>query len=133
MCRSRFLGRQEQTKSLWVFARSRTTTPLRIPPCISAIQRSGRVRTADSRALPCGYNPVDPFNVAAAGGDQFELDTVIGSDALALAIRADGVRFVRLVSAPARINPDTSVNDVRDTLSNGGDVDGVYGRYVADD
>lgn len=78
-------------------------------------------------------NPVDPFNAALAGGDQFDLDTVVGNDALATEIRTDGVRFVRLVSAPARVNPDTGAAYVRDVFSNGGDVDGVYGRYVEDD
>lgn len=78
-------------------------------------------------------NPVDPFDAAAAGGDPFDLDTVVGTDALAAAIRADGVRFVRLVCAPARVNPDTGANYVRDGASNGADIDGVYGRYLVDD
>lgn len=75
-------------------------------------------------------NPVDPFDRAAAGGDGFDLDHVSGSDAEAVAIRADGVRFIRLVSAPARVNPDTGALYVRDSLSNGADIDGVFGRYV---
>jgi hypothetical protein len=78
-------------------------------------------------------NPVDPFNAALAGGDQFDLDTVVGNDGLAMAIRANGVRFVRLVCAPARVNPDTGARYVRDAISNGGDVDGMYGRYVEAD
>jgi hypothetical protein len=77
-------------------------------------------------------NPVDPFNAALAGGDQFDLDTVVGNDAVATAIRADGVRFVRLVCAPARVNPDTGATYVRDAISNGGDVDGIYGRYIVE-
>ena len=75
-------------------------------------------------------NPVDPFDRAAAGGDGFDLDDVVGTDAEATAIRAEGVRFVRLVSAPARINPHTSARYLHDSISNGADIDGVYGRYV---
>jgi hypothetical protein len=75
-------------------------------------------------------NPVDPFDRALAGGDGFDLDDVVGDDAEAIAIRAHGAAFVRLVSAPARTNPDTGAAYVRDPLSNGGDIDGVYGRYV---
>jgi hypothetical protein len=75
-------------------------------------------------------NVVDPFDSAVAGGDAFDLDTVVGDDAVAQAIRADGIRFVRLVTAPSRNNPDTSAPYVRDNASNGADIDGVYGRYV---
>jgi hypothetical protein len=80
--------------------------------------------------LHAEMNPVDPFDAVAAGGDQLDLDTVVGSDALANAIRAGGVSFVRLVCAPARVNPATGANYVRGPVSNGGDIDGVYGRYV---
>lgn len=73
---------------------------------------------------------VDPFDRAAAGGDGFDLDAVLGSDTESVAIRQGGVRFVRLVSAPARINPATGAAYVHDSLSNGADIDGVYGRYV---
>jgi hypothetical protein len=75
-------------------------------------------------------NPVDPFDRAAAGGDGFDLDNVVGTDAEAVAIRANGVRYVRLVSAPARINPHTNAKYLHDSISNGADIDGVYGRYV---
>jgi hypothetical protein len=75
-------------------------------------------------------NPVDPFDRAAAGGDGFDLDNVSGTDAESVAIRSDGVSFIRLVSAPARIDPDTNAPYVHDSLSNGADIDGVYGRYV---
>lgn len=75
-------------------------------------------------------NPVDPFDRAAAGGDGFDLDSVSGSDAESVAIRANGVSYIRFVSAPARINPDTGALYVHDMLSNGADIDGVYGRYV---
>lgn len=75
-------------------------------------------------------NPVAPFDATAAGGDQFDLDTVEGSDAVALSIRTSGARFVRLTSAPARINPDTGAAYVHDGGSNGADIDGLYGRYL---
>lgn len=76
-------------------------------------------------------NPVDPFDRAAAGGDGFDLDNVSGSDAEAVAIRANGISYVRLVSAPSRTNPTTGSAYLHDSLSNGPDVDGVYGRYLA--
>jgi hypothetical protein len=75
-------------------------------------------------------HPVDPFDPAAAGGDAVDLDSVPGDDAVAHAIRSDGVRFVRLVSASARINPDTLVVYVHDRAANGPDIDGMYGRYL---
>jgi hypothetical protein len=80
--------------------------------------------------LNADTNPVDPFDATAAGGDELDLDTVVGNDALAQSIRADGVRFVRLVSAPARINPATGARYVHAAISNGADIDGIYGRYV---
>ncbi len=55
---------------------------------------------------------------------------MIGDDAEAQAIRADGVAFVRLVSAPARVNPDTGAAFVHDAIASGADIDGMYGRYV---
>ena len=75
-------------------------------------------------------NPVDPFDRAAAGGDGFDLDNVSGSDPEAMAIRSEGVGFIRLVSAPARTNPDTNAPYLHDSLGNGPDIDGIYGRYV---
>jgi hypothetical protein len=75
-------------------------------------------------------NPVDPFDAIAAGGDLFDLDSVIGDDALAQTIRADGVRYVRLIAAPARTDPRTGAAYVREPTSNGADIDGMYGRYV---
>lgn len=81
--------------------------------------------------LNADTNPVDPFNATLAGGDQFDLDNVVGTDAVATQIRTSGARFIRLISAPARIDPHTGAAYVRDALSNGADIDGVYGRYVA--
>jgi len=80
--------------------------------------------------LNADTNLVDPFDPAVAGGDLFDLDSVVGDDAVARAIRANGARFVRLVSAPARIDPHTGVDYVHAVISNGADIDGMYGRYV---
>ena len=75
-------------------------------------------------------NPMDPFD-PEAGGDAFDLDTVVGTDAVAEEIRAKGARYVRLVSAPSRIDPHTGALYVHDSIANGADIDGMYGRYVA--
>jgi hypothetical protein len=80
--------------------------------------------------LNADTNPVDPFDPAAAGGDSFDLDDVSGSDTEAAAIRTDGVSYVRLTTAPSQINPDTNAVYVHDSLANGADIDGMYGRYV---
>ena len=75
-------------------------------------------------------NPAAPFDQAAAGGDEFDLDDVAGSNAEPVAIRADVVGYVRLTTAPSQINPDTGSGFVRDPLSNGADIDGMYERDV---
>ena len=80
--------------------------------------------------LNADTNPVDPFDAAAAGGDAFDLDDVSGSDAEADAIRTGGISYVRLTTAPSQINPDTGASYVHDSLANGADIDGMYGRYV---
>jgi hypothetical protein len=80
--------------------------------------------------LDTSTNPVDPFDHAAAGGDAFDLDSVVGDDDEAAAIRADGVTQVRLWTAPAKTNPDTGAPYVHDAISNGADIDGMFGRYV---
>jgi hypothetical protein len=80
--------------------------------------------------LNADTNAVDPFDPVAAGGDEFDLDNVVGTDAEAAAIRANGAVYVRLVAAPSRTNPDTGAPYVHDPLANGPDIDGVYGRYV---
>lgn len=67
--------------------------------------------------------PGDPFDPLAAGGDAFDL-----ADLPAEA--RDGVRYVRLVSARVRTNPDTGAPFPHDPLSDGPDVDGVYVRHV---
>ena len=75
-------------------------------------------------------NPMDPFD-PEAGGDALDLDTVVGRDAVAQEIRTTGARYVRLVTAPSRIDPHTGALYVHDAIANGADIDGVYGRYVA--
>jgi hypothetical protein len=75
-------------------------------------------------------NPMDPFD-PEAGGDAFDLDTVVGTDAVAQEIRAKGAKYIRLVTAPSRIDPHTGALYVHDAIANGADIDGVYGRYVA--
>jgi hypothetical protein len=79
--------------------------------------------------LNADTNPMDPFD-PEAGGDAFDLDTVVGTDAVAQEIRAKGARYVRLVAAPSRIDPHTGALYVHDAIANGADIDGVYGRYV---
>ena len=66
----------------------------------------------------------------AAGGDEFDISTLPADGAAGTAVRTRGARYVRLVTAPSQINPDTNALCVHDTLSNGADIDGIYGRYV---
>jgi hypothetical protein len=79
-----------------------------------------------------GTNPVDPFDEAAAGGDHFDLDA-LPDEGEAAAIKAEGFRFLKIVSAPSEVNPDTGEPYVRDAISNGPDIDGVYGRYLSEE
>ncbi len=75
-------------------------------------------------------NSVDPFDHAAAGGDPFDLDDLSADDAASQDIRENGFRYLKLVTAPSLINPDTGAPYVRDPSSNGADIDGVIARYV---
>jgi hypothetical protein len=77
-------------------------------------------------------NPIDPFDAAAAGGDRFDLDALTDGGEAA-AIKAEGFRYLKLVSAPAEVNPDTGAPYVKDAISNGPDIDGVYGRYLVEE
>jgi len=77
-------------------------------------------------------NPVDPFDGAAAGGDEFDLDA-LGDDAESTAIKAEGFIYLKLASASAETNPDTSAAFVRDAISDGPDIDGVYARYAVEE
>jgi hypothetical protein len=71
---------------------------------------------------------VDPFFTKMAGGDAFDLATLPGGE-VTDAIARDGVLQVRLRGAATLINPDTGAPFVRDPVSNGPDIDGVYARY----
>ena len=73
-------------------------------------------------------NAVDPFG-PMAGGNAFDLAELGESDD-AMRIRRDGVRFVRLRSAGAVVNPDTGEAFPHDVVSDGADIDGVIGRYL---
>lgn len=75
-------------------------------------------------------NPVDPFDPRAAGGDAFDLDDLPAGDPTADLIRAEGFRFLRLVSAASLTNPDTGEPYPKEPISNGADVDGVYARWL---
>jgi hypothetical protein len=72
--------------------------------------------------------PGDPFDATAAGGDAFDLASLPGADGVRL--RAEGVRYVRLVSARLVTNPDTGAPFPHDPVSDGPDVDGVYVRHL---
>jgi hypothetical protein len=67
-----------------------------------------------------------------AGGDTFDLD-LLASDGAAGAIRESGFRYVRLTSAAIVVNPDTGAAFPRERISNGGDIDGVAGRWLVPD
>lgn len=76
-------------------------------------------------------NPVDPFDFDAAGGDHFDLDDLARDGGEAEAIRDGGFSYLRLTSAPTRINADTGELFVRSGASDGADIDGVIARYLA--
>jgi hypothetical protein len=76
-------------------------------------------------------NPVDPFDAEAAGGDGFDLDELPDDDAEAAAIKSEGFVYLKLVSAAAHENPDTGAPYPKEPISNGPDIDGVYGRWLA--
>ncbi|HUT78618.1 MAG TPA: LIC_13355 family lipoprotein [Polyangia bacterium] len=78
-------------------------------------------------------NPVDPFDPALAGGDHFDLADLPAEDPVTQQIMASGGLHVRLVTAPSRTNPDTGEPYLRDAISNGADIDGVYARYLTED
>lgn len=75
-------------------------------------------------------NAVDPFDTIAAGGDAFDLASLPEDGGEGDAIRRDGARFVRLTSAASLVDPSTGARHPRDPVSDGADIDGVYGRYL---
>ncbi|AFM13867.1 LIC_13355 family lipoprotein [Turneriella parva] len=72
------------------------------------------------------------------GGDLFDLDNLSDSNAFATGcttplrdeLRSNGFRYLRLVSAARRINPDTGAAFVTDAISSGPDIDGAVARSV---
>lgn len=75
-------------------------------------------------------NPVDPFDHELAGGDQFDLDDLPDDGGDAQAIKESGCKYIKIVTAPSLTNPDTGETFVRDSISNGFDLDGVIARTV---
>ena len=75
-------------------------------------------------------NPVDPFEAQLAGGDAFDLDALPDDGGEAEAIKVYGFSYLKIVTGPTVINPDTGDFFVHDPTSNGADIDGVYGRYL---
>lgn len=73
-------------------------------------------------------NAVDPFG-PMAGGNAFDLAELGASDS-AMRMRREGIRYVRLQSAGAVVNPDTGGVFPHDVVSDGADIDGVIGRYL---
>jgi len=71
------------------------------------------------------------------GGDGFDLALLSDSNTFATgctmalrdSLRDNGFRYLRLVPASRRINPDTSAAFASDAASNGPDIDGVAARY----
>jgi len=76
-------------------------------------------------------NPVDPFDPERAGGDGFDLDSLPDDGGEGSAIRREGFVYLKLESAASLSNPDTGAPYVKDPISNGPDIDGVYGRWLA--
>lgn len=70
----------------------------------------------------------DPFDTAFAGGDAFDFADLPGP--IGDAIRAEGARCIRLRPAAAQIDPNTGALYPKDPVSDGPDIDGVYGRRV---
>ncbi len=72
------------------------------------------------------------------GGDLFDLDNLSDSNAFSIGcttvirdnLRSNGFRYLRLVSAARRINPDTGSAFVSDAISSGPDIDGVVARSI---
>jgi len=75
-------------------------------------------------------NQVDPFDTALAGGDPFDLDDLPDDGGPAEEIKTYGFTYLKLVTAPTVLNPDTGLPYVHDPVANGADIDGVYARYL---
>lgn len=78
-------------------------------------------------------NEVDPFDQAVAGGDHFDLANLDPGDPEALAIRKYGFTVLKIIPAAIILNRDTGEAFVRDPMSNGPDIDGVWARNLLAD
>ncbi len=74
-------------------------------------------------------NRVNPFDTELAGGDPFDLSDLPDDGGEAEAIKREGFRYLKLVTAPSQVNPDTGDLYVKEGISDGADIDGVYARY----
>lgn len=72
------------------------------------------------------------------GGDPYDLDNLSADNSFSIGcsttlrndIIANGFRYLRLIPAARRINPDTGAAFVTDSASFGPDIDGAVARYV---
>ncbi|TGK95296.1 LIC_13355 family lipoprotein [Leptospira brenneri] len=87
-----------------------------------------------------GYDPDLVFDTANSGGDGFDLDELsdvsntAGGSGCTVSLRDElkaGFTYIRLSSASSVRwkNPDTNLAFVKEAISNGPDIDGVYARY----
>ncbi len=78
-------------------------------------------------------NPTNPFEPAVAGGDGFDLASLPEADPTTAEIRASGVVAVRITPAATWNDPTTEMLFPHDPISNGPDIDGVWGRWLESD
>lgn len=81
----------------------------------------------------------DLYDVSKTGGDGFDLENLSATNDFGIGcsvllrdkIKSEGFVYLRLTSATARINPDTTASYLQDPGSFGGgpDIDGVLARY----
>lgn len=88
-----------------------------------------------------GYDPALVFDLNNSGGDGFNLDDLSEasnsaggsgcSETLRNDLKTNGFTYLRLSSASSNRwkNPDTNAVFVKEAISNGPDIDGVYARY----
>lgn len=86
---------------------------------------AGKSPVSYSSADPACSDPLD----RSAGGDRFDLDS-LPDTTLGREIKTNGFMFLKIQSAPALENPDTGDTFVRDPISDGFDLDGVYARQA---
>lgn len=76
-------------------------------------------------------NPVDPFDPVAAGGDAFDLADLPPGD-VTDRVLDEGAVAVRITPASDELDPATGAPYPTDPVSNGPDVDAVYGRDLVE-